>query len=516
MKHKYIFLSILLAGGLLTACSSDEPGIAQLPPGQYPLKVSAMVDSPLSRSVGKDSWNGDGTETFGVRIGSDGRVAEYVITDATGRAEAASGFSPLYWNSTDKATVSAWLPFEPQTEVDITDQSAGFAAFDYLSATAEGQSYLSPVKLNFTHKMAKVRCVLRPGKGTTEADLATAVVKIGGYRSANFNEGTLSGSGFGWITPTDDGEALLVPQNMTGKEFIAIEMGGEQYVYTPADDNAGLLKEGMVHQYTITVNSGKIEVSAVTGASWTINAVGGISVTTYYDGTETDPKPGDYYYSDGTWSDGGLRKLGADESMEWADPLPEPDASKTVIGVVFYGGHNSDDVSDYSDSGIKKEKCRGYAMALTDAGTEKYAWSTANLGRSEGTISDWSDWSGYYNKYKLLLYNDNLDTHPAFQQCDRYGQGTAFVAPASSSGWYLPSCGQLLFIAKHQSLATIILKARGEAMHNESYWTSTEFEMDFGYGDPMVGAYEINYSNATDNFNYNKHSSNRVRPVLSF
>ena len=26
-----------------------------------------------------------------------------------------------------------------------------------------------------------------------------------------------------------------------------------------------------------------------------------------YDGTETEPKIGDYYYSDGTWSDGGLR-----------------------------------------------------------------------------------------------------------------------------------------------------------------------------------------------------------------
>lgn len=52
-------------------------------------------------------------------------------------------------------------------------------------------------------------------------------------------------------------------------------------------------------------------------------------------------KVGDYFYSDGTWSDGGLRKLYRDGKREIANPKPAPvnkseiGASRTVIGIVF-------------------------------------------------------------------------------------------------------------------------------------------------------------------------------------
>lgn len=516
MKLQYKLFSIILAGGLLTACSSDEPQGNQLPEGKYPLQVSASVGAPESRSAGIDAWTGDGSEAFGVRIGADGTVGKYVICDAAGNAKVADGSSPLYWNNTEKATITAWLPYDAQTDVDISDQSAGFAAYDYLAATADGQSYLAPVSLQFTHKMAKVRCVLKAGKGVTDADLSAATVKFAGYTSATFTEGTLTGNGNGWITPAADREALLVPQNMTGKEFITIEMGGKEYVYTPADEKAGLLKAGLLHQYTVTVNSGSIEVSAVTGASWTTNAYAGILVTTYYDGTETDPKPGDYYYSDGTWSDGGLRKFGADNSMEWANPLPEPVSSKTVIGIVFFGGHNSNDRSDYTDSSINQEKCHGYVVSLTDAGTEKYEWST-DISEFSMTMTDISDWSGYSNQQIISLRNGNLNNYPGFKICNEFGQGTVLAAPAGTSGWYLPTCGQLLFIAEHNTLATIISKANGTAFQSETYWTSTEVEMELSYDHyKMIGAYEVDFSTARDGYNFNKRSQNRVRPVLSF
>ena len=47
------------------------------------------------------------------------------------------------------------------------------------------------------------------------------------------------------------------------------------------------------------------------------------------------PKIGDYYYSDGTWSDGGLVSIEADGlNPVWADTKPAPVAGKTVIGIV--------------------------------------------------------------------------------------------------------------------------------------------------------------------------------------
>lgn len=53
----------------------------------------------------------------------------------------------------------------------------------------------------------------------------------------------------------------------------------------------------------------------------------------YYRSTEL--KFGDYYYTDGTWSDGGLRCLNRDGSIEVADVKPAPIAGKTVLGIVF-------------------------------------------------------------------------------------------------------------------------------------------------------------------------------------
>lgn len=519
MKHQYKLSSIILAGGLLTSCSqSDEPGITQLAPGQYPLELSATVDVPQSRSVGKDAWIGDGSETFGVRIGADGTVAKYVITDPTGKAEAATGTTPLYWDNTATATVNAWYPYDSQTDIDISDQSAGFADYDYLYASADGQSYLAPVNLNFTHKMAKVSYVLKAGKGITDADLSTATVKISGYTLANFSEGTLTGSREGWITPTADGEALLVPQNMTGKDFITIEMGDKVYLYTPESDNAGLLKEGLAHQYSITINAGNIEVSAVTGASWGRPLHDEVRVTAYYDGTESQPKPGDYFYSDGTWSDGGLRKWGADESMEWASPLPDPDNSKTVIGVVFYSGHNVDDSYNYSDTGVNSENCHGYVMALNDVGNDTYAWSTNRFYDDDGPTCWVNDWNGYLNKYYVLAFHQwNLDGFPAFKKCDEYGAGSSAAAPSSTSGWYLPSCGQLLFISQHPELEAQIQKANGSWFRSDAtYWSSTQDIIFISDNTEMWGAIDVKPQDKTYDYKMDKTFQNYVRAVLSF
>ncbi len=431
MKHQYKLFSIILAGGLLTACSSDEPQGNQLPDGKYPLQVSATVGAPQSRSVGKDSWTGDGTEFFAVRIGSDGGVAKYVITDATGKAEAAPGTTPLYWDNTDKATVSAWLPYDPQTDMDISDQSAGLARFDYLAATAEGQSYLAPVSLQFKHKMAKVRCILKPGKGITEADLSAATVKFAGYTLATFSEGTLTGSGYGWITPADDREALLVPQNMSGKDFITIEMGGNEYVYTPADDNAGLLKESLLHQYTVTVNANGIEVSTATGGEWADGGSEDVGVTVIYDGTETEPKPGDYVYSDGTFSDGGLRKAYPDGTLESTDIAPEAD--KTCVGIVFHlrNYFSPTDVSSYSE--FDNLEATGYIVSIDQNSSQ---WANRNTNGDEGTpnevINGYKCTEEYYAKYSgsRSLY--------ALEWCRAHASIPAYGNLVYSS-WYLPS-----------------------------------------------------------------------------
>lgn len=467
MKQQHKILSIILVGGLLTACSSDEPQGNQLPEGQYPLKVSATIGAPQSRSIGKDFWSGDGTETFGVRIGANGRVAKYVITDATGKAEAAPGTTPLYWDNTDKASVSAWLPYDAQTDVDISDQSAGFAAFDYLTATADGQSYLTPVSLQFKHKMAKVSCVLEPGKGVTETDLNATVVKFAGYTSATFSEGILSGNGYGWITPASDREVLLVPQNMTGKDFITIEMGGNEYVYTPENDNAGLLKEGLTHRYTITVNAGGIEVTEATAGAWADGGSENIRSDIAY--IPETMKPGDYVYSDGTFSDGGLRKACGNGSLEFTNT--DPVAGKTCVGIVFHlrDWSSPSDVSQYSEFG--NEEATGYIVSIDQNSSQ---WANSNTNGDEGTPNGVIN--GYkYTKEYYAKYNSSHNLY-ALKWCIDHA-----TLPAASnnmySAWYLPSQLEYQLMrgtdaAMLNLLETNLQKASGTVFDNNFYFTS--------------------------------------------
>ena len=75
------------------------------------------------------------------------------------------------------------------------------------------------------------------------------------------------------------------------------------------------------------------------------------------------PKIGDYYYSDGTWSDGGLVSIEADGlNPVWADTKPAPVAGKTVIGIVCQTDENRIAAGD-------KEKgyTHGYVVAVKNA-----------------------------------------------------------------------------------------------------------------------------------------------------
>ena len=151
---------------------------------------------------------------------------------------------------------------------------------------------------------------------------------------------------------------------MTGKPLIRISIGSNDFTYTPETEAAGKFGffGGKRYAYTITVKASGIEVTAAKGGTWNAGGSENVGVTITYDGTETEPKIGDYYYSDGTWRDGGLRKLYADGTMEWAETKPQPENGKNVIAIVFHAGHHENDASDYSATGIGQQKC--HAMPL--------------------------------------------------------------------------------------------------------------------------------------------------------
>lgn len=487
IKYGWGMAAVLL---LFASCSRDGlPGDGDtLPEGKYPLALTAEMDGMKTRAAGKDAWT-DGDE-IGVRIGADGAAGRYKLNADGAEKEAVT---PVYWQNSASATVKAWYPYADKTGIYINNQSNGYADYDFLTATAENQNYQTSVTLNFEHQMAKVKYILQAGNGITADELATAQVRIYGYWKISFSQGTLTldNTNNSLITPVaasaTEGEALLVPQNMAGKSFIKVTINGLSHVYKPkAGENAGNLEAGKAYTYTITVSAYGIEVKEVTGGTWSDggNEAAAIPVAKY---TASDVKPGDYLYTNGTTSDGGLRARYSNGFVRWETPKPTPLAGKTVSGIVFW----TPSETDLTDTGRKTParltddkimtadfpKCtRGLAVALRDAangtitrvtwqGTQMtggYCESIAenfqntalftherksdfrSIASGTGEDDDVNRILGYqntqvlraYNKYNTEnnrnLYKNNLVTLlEAFEQSN--------PAPQGSTGWFLPS-----------------------------------------------------------------------------
>lgn len=195
----------------------------------------------------------------------------------------------------------------------------------------------------------------------------------------------------------------------------------------------------------------------------------------------SDLKLGDYYYADGTWSDGGLRKLYPDGEYE-AETIA-PLTGKRTIGIVIYAGRHATDNSDYTKALTEggptlSGNVNGYAMAITDATerTDRPAWLIGPGGAGD-YIYDLDSyvstnqyaWNGYANC--LAIHNfvkDHADEgfemrhFQAAWVCEIYGYRNwdydgsvngndygwqqSLKAPAGTSGWFLPSVGQLAYM----------------------------------------------------------------------
>ena len=235
-----------------------------------------------------------------------------------------------------------------------------------------------------------------------------------------------------------------------------------------------------------------------------------------------DLKMGDYLYSDGTTSDGGLRKLYPDGTVETATEAVAPEAGKTVIGIVFYAGRHATDASDYTkplNAGgpTLADNVRGYAVAITDAclydvWNGGVLWATKPNDKSDFDfvidVSDnLDDWNGYAN---CQVMHDYVTAHAGedwemrhFQaawSCETYGNRTLdyegnptsdyewqapLRAPAGTSGWFLPSCGQLWYMMPYQDYLNSRFMAAKEVsaaelqeyvkeFFSQSYWSSTK------------------------------------------
>lgn len=463
MNGQHVFYR-LLAALIITATgltSCTEADLTQdLPDGKYPLHLTARVSGMVSRSAGKDSWWGN--EEIAVTV--DGATYKYRITDINGSVEFADDTkAPFYWQSSSQtATVMARYPYDGATAADISrqDEMPDLSGIDFMKADRlDDINYRTEIALTFRHRMAKVKYTLIAGEGVTDTSLENAAVSIYGYTTVTFSGDTPAGDNAGWITPTADGEALLVPQDMKGLRFIRVTIGSDSFYYTPGDGDADL-GPGSLYTYNITVKRDGIDVAAVAGGKWSngnTEEVTSKKISRLF--SADDIKTGDYYYRNGTVGDGGLRILYEDGTCEFDKSVV---AAEGCIARVFYVGRHPEDKSDYSTLSLPDGEVHGYAVALRDA-ADYVSWGPdtfLGLIPDDGGSDPEKDWNGYDNTLKIIEAaggKSSLKTYPA-----TYHTMELFVgAPVNSSDWFIPAIGQLLHIYNQRDLLGLGISSMG-------------------------------------------------------
>lgn len=554
---------MMLICGVLASCSSEDESTAPLPDGKYPLQLTAEVAQPQTRAGGKDAWTG-GEE---IRVSLEGVFGNKTyVMDASGNASPKDADNAFYWKNTDEARVSAWTP-DIESETDISDQSGGYAAFDVLYASAIGR-YDQAINLRFIHRMAKIEVILKAGEGITEEELEGATVTIFGDPLTHSTAGLVSpgDQSDGEIKPYYDAatkkyEALVPPQDMTGKPLIRISIGSNDFTYTPETEAAGKFGffGGKRYAYTITVKASGIDVQSVTSGTWVANGEENVtSKKVKQSFTADELKIGDYFYSDGTWSDGGLRKIYTDGSMKIASPKPAPvlqtksEIERRVIGIVFQTDPSRIGTAEKSKLG--EGNVHGLVMALKNTATD-IQWS-----HEENNLEDvkdcwskseiYSDISGLHNYTKILDHANSIggiEAYPAFEAVEKWNDMYSineYRPPRNTTGWFIPSSGQWWDILQNLG-GCPAMADKGQQTSSDSgdfrwlgqgdvpaalnAWMNkiaADSKNDFTTGDRFWSSSELNQFRARNwnvyssdyvccDFVYKKWS-NAVRPVLAF
>lgn len=573
-RKRLCYAATLLALFCLSSCGQNDSDNTLLPAGKYPMAFTPLVNElAATRATPDNTW--DGGETVTLQVGDEMKL--YKIS-GSGSSSTLTSTDPFYWTSSNETkSVCGWycgngysnIPLK-SWEVQYDQSDDNYKGSDLLYAPAQDISFADENKsLTFYHQTARVVINIVNAEVATDASQIKYVVfgdndnlaLAGSYTAPDRTKGETFGT---WkiddsssntiipkeITPSDSKylksyTALLIPQNMQGKKFIAITLTDEKtYYYTPKEINDANFEAGKEYTYDVTVKYGKLDAVLVSESeTWDSNGkpikadsrllAPGFSVT--------DLKTGDYYYSDGTTSDGGYRKY-ADGTSEVLDIRPVTESagtSRSVIGIVFWVGDATE-----KDQTLKREHSNcthGLVVALNDA-SDAIAWQEPFI-----YVQEWlnnnpqvqylpvasaayayplNNIQGYNNTGAIEVFNDVNSNYIVTPVKKVVEYRSEVLAPANSSDWYLPSAKELTLLSGKD--VTDIFKDNNIGAANKdlinkkialignvateistaSYWSSTEV---------ISGrfAYITHFSKGTVN-SHDKDTKNRVRCVLAF
>jgi len=442
---------------------------------------------------------------------SDAHVATY--TFSSGKLTTSS---PAYWSRKDEVRrADAWklgdgsLPTILPTYISVdTDQSDGIDNSDFLYATGEF-TFGGDEKLRFTHQMSKVSYRIKL-EGSASIYTSVAEVRLGNSdlaSGADFTP-TVDEGGFGtWLPVTFDasikpcaseptagyaacGSAIMIPQSLGGREFINITLStGKCLTWHAPDDE--ILEAGKAYTYEATVTSdlSAVSVRLIEGATWTEGE--NVNVGSTYEQHDYGPiKIGDYYYNDGSWSDGGFIRYdnSGTGSVVWTSPKPAPTyenpvtgKSRYVIGLVFSTDQSRIGASEKSALAAKGIEPHGLVLCVRTILSSQWDNSANDetaigINNVAGSATD-----PLYDHVINEISGKEICDKILANRADQIANGnylavkdvTSLEAPLSSTGWFVPAVGQWIDMLRN-------LTGMDFSDKPDFYFTSNQFDVADG------------------------------------
>lgn len=564
-----IGMSLLLA----TACTTDGEEGAESP--SVPLVFSTTVDAQTrGGALTTDNLSSAGVFAYFTNGAFDASTAQpnFMYNQKLEKSSTAWTYSPLkYWpnNENDRITFVAYAPYVdeatsggsnpsftgltavgypvltytvPAKEADQTDLLAAAPLKDRYYSAVTGSS----IKLDMQHALTKVTFKVKSGdkyaKKVTSLSVKAAAKGELHYKDGGFEWKNISGSCE--YTPTtatvnfaatDAGRDIatfyfLPTSTVTATFSVTYEANAadgtqihQKTITNQALPASPLWEAGSSVIYTLNLSEETVTVTTEANSSWESTGSEEKTVRFY---TADELKVGDYYYSDGTTSDGGLRQSALSTDAVSGGETPEmlvgneyiyeaksPVAGKTCIGIVFYAGQGvGDEVANYAAFGMTQ--IDGYVVALKNC--SKGIWGpTGDVdGISNVLPTEDVNFNGFANS-EIVKALSNYSSYSAFYNAANYG----VTRPATkASTWYLPSIAQLRSIYssfgttfegdKRKVLGKNMASAGGTNFDLSRYWSSTPYTSNIGNYVGFVGG--------DMNLNETKTNNRPVRSILTF
>lgn len=267
VNTRNLLLCAVLPLLLLAACTHDDapasPAGIPLPPDTYPLQIASVTISVDGQPRTRLTDEGNSTkwqegDQIGVRIGDDPETGIYKMdVDVEGRLVGITPIKPVYWKNTTPATVMAWYPLDE--EIDFTQQDKGLTYLLKAESVNATYNQSTPINLNFTHQLAKVRVLL---EGEKAQDVEKVYVRS--YPTSTHTQGKLGGlptgstaDYFPMYKTTYDGkdcwEATLRDGTLQADNSFQVAKAEGKPVQVVLDENMRI-DAGQVYTINISVN----------------------------------------------------------------------------------------------------------------------------------------------------------------------------------------------------------------------------------------------------------------------